>query len=85
MNDKPSLIIIEKNVPIPPKHSGRGSIYRDTAQQMEVGDSVLFDNDRKVEALRAAITHFGFQAVKRKTFDGKWRVWKTEKQEARSE
>lgn len=64
---------IEHGVPVPP--AVRSGAYRELAQQMQVGDSVRFENDSKASNLRVALRALGFKSVQRQGKDG-CRVWR---------
>ena len=64
---------IEHGVEIP--LSVRSGAYRELAQQMQPGDSVLFENDSKAANLRVALRALGHKSVQRQSKDG-CRVWR---------
>ena len=68
---KRSWRVIEKGIPLPPRQSK----YREIAQQMEPGDSMLFQTEQEAYALRHWLTGHGMSAATRKMRDG-WRVWR---------
>ena len=66
---------IEKDIPIPPKGRVR-SVAGETARKLEVGESVLLDNEGDLNTANCALRRMGRKAAVRKT-DGGWRLWRT--------
>ena len=64
---------IEHGIAIP--LAVRSGAYRELAQQMQPGDSVLFENDSKAANLRVALRALGHKSVQRQSKDG-CRVWR---------
>ena len=64
---------IEKNIPMPKKTNGRPRVW--DIEEMAIGDSLLFDNERDCNNVRYAMRHIGFKATQRKTREG-WRIWR---------
>ena len=69
---------IEYGVPIPKGKRGRKPIWRDLANKMQEGDSVLLPEEQNPKPLSFAIDRIGHVAVTRKMQDGT-RVWKMER------
>lgn len=71
---------IDKNVEMPGRKDRPGK-WKDLAKQMEVGDSVFFEDvtpmDNPVRSLRTAATTLG-QRVRSISIDGGVRVWRIE-------
>ena len=67
---------IEKGIPIPPTAKYRGK-WKVVAAEMEVGDSILCEQQQNADALRHAMRSLGFKNAQRKTPEG-WRVWRVE-------
>lgn len=61
---------IEKNVPVPKPRRKHPII-----DKMDVGDSVLCDNRKKIERLRDAMRYRKIQYATRRVPEG-WRVWR---------
>ena len=70
---------IEKNVPIP-GYPSKGR-WKELANKMEVGDSVVVHNRNEIMNLRNALVKLGYHAVCRGTDTDHPRVWKTEKKQ----
>jgi hypothetical protein len=65
-------VVIEKNVPLPPRKSGK---HTRTAEKMELHDSVLLDTENEAATLTASLRRLGRKGVQRKVSGG-WRVWR---------
>lgn len=65
---------IERGIPITGK--ARPGAYRELAEQMQVGDSVLFETDTKASCLRMALRKMNCQSAQRATKEGV-RIWRT--------
>ena len=72
-------MIIEDNIPMPTKKRGRKGHIDILTDNMEVGDSVLLDDNNRANNIRRALTNKNFGAVVR-TVKGGWRVWKLEEE-----
>ena len=74
-NKKTYELVIEKNVPVPPKKkiNTRWSI----AENMEIGDSVLVATQMDSLSLHNYCRRKGFRSTSRKV-EGGYRVWRIE-------
>ena len=72
-------MIVEDNIPMPTKKRGRKGHIDILTDNMEVGDSVLLDDNNRANNIRRALTNKNFGAVVR-TVKGGWRVWKLEEE-----
>ena len=72
-------MIVEDNIPMPTKKRGRKGHIDILTDNMEVGDSVLLDDNYRANNIRRALTNKNFGAVVR-TVKGGWRVWKLEEE-----
>lgn len=66
-------MVIDKDVPIPPK--GSKSKWTEIAEKMNPGDSIKCDSYCDLECLRNAIKRVGFKAATRKQ-GGELRAWR---------
>ena len=73
------MLKIEHGIPIPKERRGRGFHWKDLADNMIEGDSVLVQGIQ-ANHLRHAIYRTGYVAVQRKTQEGT-RVWKLGKRD----
>jgi len=75
---------IEKGIPIPEgitKINKFKSRFDKVANKMQIGDSIVLNNENDINTLRMALTIRGKCSMRRKFFDGKlqcWRMWVTD-------
>jgi hypothetical protein len=62
---------IEKNIPITPKGNAKWMRF---FKKADVGDSILL-SEKEENSLRTTAYKWGCKVVRRKTKDGKYRVW----------
>jgi hypothetical protein len=67
---------IEKNIPVQ-RNGYRTNPCNNLADEMEIGDSILCENQKELTDLRHAIDRLdGCKPFQRKQEDNIWRVWK---------
>lgn len=69
-------MVIEKDVPIPPKHA-RAQGVAATLSRMQKGDSFLLDSEDACRHAHGVAKRNGMKITTRKV-EGGWRVWKIE-------
>ena len=68
---------IESNIPLPPRTNYQGSIYKNLAKKMSVGDSVVVKNQIEAKNLYQAIKALnGKSATRQVRKGGEVRVWR---------
>ena len=66
---------IETTVPLPPKRSEPSTIWKQLANEMKVGNSVLLRNKKEADCLYTAFYEKGMRSSQRKVKGGV-RVWR---------
>ena len=67
---------IEKGIPLPPAKGGKKTELSETLAQMEPGDSILLEVEKKAMQLKQTGSRRGYKMAFRKIDGQGWRVWR---------